>query len=314
MEFHNATLLPKGLPEIMAKFVPDKFYDHTKVIAFHRRGTSKDLGYLRADHMTQSYHIGLYPTLCCSGAGRRETSVTGVYSFKLWSALLCTALHEIGHLTYNCVTLGIPAYQYSHLGPARWYVERLADAWMRDALGRLVRDDPRLGQPMEALTGYPGVLAYRCRNFGRPWNGDTSSYGRINEWRALKSGGQVTMYDIVCSIDPSAYHSQQPTDLKRRAQLYRLVHEASTSVGVTRFFVNKNGRRYRMFNVAEAEAVWQWLLKNKQKWGLGRNRDDWGELPELEIEELEARLSDCVGQLGLPIPPFTKAKRDVIPF
>ena len=37
MEFHNAKLLPKGLPEIISQTVPYKYYPDTKVIAYSRK-------------------------------------------------------------------------------------------------------------------------------------------------------------------------------------------------------------------------------------------------------------------------------------
>ncbi|GAJ11548.1 unnamed protein product [marine sediment metagenome] len=40
MEFHNVKLLPKGLPEIIAQFVPYEIYPDTKVVAYPRKESS----------------------------------------------------------------------------------------------------------------------------------------------------------------------------------------------------------------------------------------------------------------------------------
>ena len=102
MEFHNPKLLPKGLHEIIAAFVPYDIYPETKVIAYPRKGmgSARGKGYLGCagyNDLTYSYEICLYPTMCCSNRGNIHI-YPGTPSFQLWMALLSVALHEIGHL------------------------------------------------------------------------------------------------------------------------------------------------------------------------------------------------------------------------
>ena len=56
-------------------------------------------------------------------------------------------------------------------------------------------------------------------------------------------------------------------DDKSRARLERLVrdqaHRAANNLGIQRYALSANGRRYLMFNVGEAEAVYEWLVNNR---------------------------------------------------
>ncbi len=268
MDFYNAKLLPKGLPEIMVQLVPDDIYPDTKVIAYpnkwiaplgHRgRGL---LGYVHYVNLTDSYHIGLYPTMCCSNGGHQYP---GTFSFRLWMAMLHTALHEIGHLATRALYDGLPDNPEVDL-----YVESLADKWATDALARILRADPRLGQPTGALTGYPGVLAYKMRTWGDPKDGRPykDRIESIMEWRAFHCGAQITIGDIVSKLIhflevPGRDELGEEKWLTVRASLRRLVHQAARRLGIERFYV-KRGRQYLMFNAGEAEAVYGWLVSRK---------------------------------------------------
>jgi hypothetical protein len=265
MEFHNVKLLPKGLPEIIAQFVPYEIYPDTKVIVYPRKGMGLEdasLGYAGYDNLTSSYHIGLYPTMCCSGGGRGY-NYASIPSFRLWMGMLTTTLHEIGHLVTWQVCIGLPAYEQT-FNDTHCYVERLADEWMESAMARILRVDPRLGQPDGALTGYPGMLAYRLRNCGRPWNGE-HYYPRVLDWRGLKCGGQIPLSAII-------YRLASQVSLKRDSKFYlrfagvvrRWLHEGSKQLQINRHFISATGRRYLMFNVGEAEAVYHWLFEDRR--------------------------------------------------
>lgn len=186
MEFHNAKLLPRGLPEIIAAVVPYDIYPDTKVIAYHRKGMGErpgSLGYVGYDTLTFSFHIGLYPTKCCSYGGHRYR---GIPSFKFWMAMLSTALHEVGHLATRHLYIDLPDNADEDYD-TYWYIEDLADKWRDEAFARILRVDPRLGQAPGALTGYPGALAYRIRNIRSP-RGWVSTYRQDNRmaWSKLR--------------------------------------------------------------------------------------------------------------------------------
>ena len=284
MEFHNVKLLPRGLPEIIAQLVPYEFYPDTKVIAYSRKwmGPAAELmvmvdkggkikrrgGFLGCagyDRLTFSFQIGLYPTMCCSNGGNGR-NYPGTFSFQLWMGMLRTAIHEIGHLATYELYAGIPHDIEQHYEAYR-YVERLADKWMESTMARILRTDPRLGQPPGALTGYPGVLAYQfLTNRGRPWGKHNPD--RIAEQHGLRCGGQVSMGDVAFCAMGRLSGSIFDLDDKSRASLRRvvrrLVHRAANELGIQRYASSINGyRRYLMFNVGEAEAVYEWLVDNR---------------------------------------------------
>jgi len=268
MEFHNVKLLPKGLPEIIAQLVPYDIYLNTKVIAYPRKLTGGVAGIAGCDGMTRSYHIGLYPTILSFYAGNGGI---GTYSFNLWFHYLKTALHEIGHLATRALIQDIPGgidKFGTRVGSTRdhMYVEGLANDWMCQALARILQVSPRLGQPLGALTGYPGMNAYRLRNWGKPWNNGEHNYYRQTEWRGLSCGGQVTINDIAKKLmyqEHPGYELPPEGWEKARAKFSRAVHKAAKELGIERYFVNKNGRRYLMFNAGEAEAVYEWVVGNR---------------------------------------------------
>lgn len=269
MEFHAVKLLPRGLPEIIAQLVPYDIYPDTKVIAYSRKWMGPRgygghcLGYAGYDSLTDSFHIGLYPTMCCSTGGHGP-GYPGTFSFQLWMGMLGTAIHEIGHLATSELYDGIQ-HEAEHHYEAYCYVENLANEWKNCALARVLRVDPRLGQPPGALTGYPGILAYQFRgNDGKPWDGNNPH--RIAEWRGLRCGGQATIGDITFG---AILHLLPPTwemEDKSRARLKRIVrnqvHRAADDLGIQRCAFSSNGRRYLMFNAGEAEAVYEWLVEN----------------------------------------------------
>jgi hypothetical protein len=276
MEFHNVKLLPKGLPEIISAFMPYELHPTAKVVVYsqkdmvyvgnvyhHRRG--RLLGYCGLDDVTNSPYIGLYPTQCCAGGGHRF-EYHGTESFELWMSLLDTTLHEIGHLATDDVRIGEPCFRYEDDLAYHHAVEEMADRWKYRAMNRLLRDNPRLGQPLGALTGYLGVLAYRFRKVAGKWNP-----ARVAEWRGSDSGGQLSMSDLInitihwvtlpgVSWEASHYGKDSTVyHFRRRRIAGRRVYDARRELGITRCHVSKTGKQYPMFNAAEAEQVSHWL-------------------------------------------------------
>jgi len=273
MEFYNVKLLPKGLPEIIAQFVPYEYYPDTKVIAYPRKAKGGHLGQL-----CYGPQIRLYPTMIAF-----HSHGVGTYSFQLWHHFLKVALHEVGHLATIPLCEGISEGDYEFCWEAHCYVEDLADRWCDQAMARILQVDPRLGQPSGRLTGYPGILAYQRR----AGSFKQLDKGRIEEWRAMSCDAQVPLHDIVHCVN----HWEPPSDAgilsfllnskltpeqevelelrnQKRQKSYhqsisktrRLVHKAASILGITRCYVNRQGKRYLMFNVGEAEAVYKHCL------------------------------------------------------
>lgn len=282
MEFHNVKLLPKGLPEIMAQFVPYESYLNTKVIAHSKRDRRGIAGMCHTEDLPFRCVIHLYPTV-----NAFHSSGIGVFSFVLWRTLLETSLHEIGHLATGGIR-DINQETYDKDAIKHQYIESLADKWRDRAMVKIATIDDRLGQPTGGLTGYPGILAYRMR--GR-MNGDFHP-ARLAEWRALKCDAQIPIsailrklcdkrgngglasqrdifFDNMWEVDPP---EEKPGQMEKKNEqaireyrvlekvLRRNIHRAAHDLGITRHSLSKTGRRYLMFNLGEAEAVYSRCL------------------------------------------------------
>lgn len=255
MEFHNVKLLPKGLPEIIAQLVPYDIYPDTKVITYPRKEGRGVSG--RASCDGESYWIKLYPTVITL----HHSGYKGTISFSLWLAFLRVALHEIGHQATRQLWQDLPR-NHSDYTPTYFYIEHLADRWMDQAMARILRVDPRLGQPPGFITGYPGIEAHRWRKLL-----PTVHHRRLEDFRGFRCGGQVTLGVVVNHAMYSLPYTWDLDD-KSRAKLRRIamdqVHRAANALGIQRYAFSTNGRRYLMFNAGEAEAVYEWLFDNRR--------------------------------------------------
>ena len=260
MEFYNVKLLPKGLPEIIAAFVPYDIYPETKVIACPRKERRGVLGSAGYGDVAESYYIILYPTMIVF----HWQGSMGTYSFRLWMDFLQVALHEIGHLATRHLYRDLPHDTETHFD-SYLYVEDLANRWRDQALARILQVDPRLGQPWGFITGYPGIKAHQWRKLM-----PTVDLGRLEEFRGFRCGGQVTsgsvakhsIYNILGGEAIWNLDDKSKAQLRRvaRAQVYR----AANNLGIQRYAFSTNGRRYLMFNAGEAEAVYEQLIDNRR--------------------------------------------------
>ena len=249
----NVKLLPRGLPEIIAQLAPYDIYPDTKVIACPRKEPHGDRGEVYYDGA--NYRVKIFPDAYLAIFGLHP--LDGTLSFALWSSFLKTALHELGHLATRPIWLDMRS---DYLPYPHWYVEEAAERWAGQAMARILSVDPRLGQPPGFITGYAGIKAYE-------WLNSWPDFKKLEEFRGLRCGGQVTI-GVVASQAIS--HLLGPTwemEDKSRARLERIardqVHRAANNLGIQRYAFSANGRRYLMFNVGEAEAVYKWLVANK---------------------------------------------------
>jgi len=243
MDFYNEKLLPKGLPEIIVQFVPHEIYPFTKVITYPRKAERGLHGRAGWEGITSSYYVKLYPTTICL-----NPEGIGTYSFRLWYTLLRVALHEVGHLVdrerYD--TVSEEEYQNYKI---HGVIENAADSFAYAAMKRIGEVDPRLGQPSGALTGYAGVLAYRRRS-GSFTN--ATDRGRIEEWRALKCDAQMGLGGVVSQLQGLVPDRDYLSPLLVRPLVRSIVRREAVRCGLNRYFENRNGRRYLMFNYEEA--------------------------------------------------------------
>jgi len=331
MEFYNEKLLPKGLPELLCQVIPEEFYLNTKVIAYPRKQRQGVAGSVTYDRLSHCWKIKLYPTIIAffyrsSGV----LGIRGTYSFDLWTSFLHTSLHEIGHMASWEAVENVPAYIDEHGSTVfssmerHLYTEKLADDWANHTAERILQANPRLVQPEGALGGYPGKLAYNRRGGGHPW-GSEIDYGRINidriiDWRGLGCGGQINIKDIVnklyddLSLGPVFIENEEKTPnirAKVEVRLRREIHQAAKALGVNRFFTNKNGRRYLMFNVTEADAIYQYLVPHKWRYVPQIKKPLRWEFVDGFWELIEVEEAEKIPIEQLTLPSFAHRKRRI---
>ena len=109
--------------------------------------------------------------------------------------------------------------------------------------------------PSGAITGYPGVLAYKMRS--GPFNRYNRT--RVEEWRAMRCDGQVPIGHVVRRLAEAA----EEIDDRKRAQrktlcpaLFRLVKSVANGMGIDRCYVARSGKHHIVFNAGEARAVY----------------------------------------------------------
>ena len=192
MEFHNAKLLPKGMPELIAAVTPYDIYPYLNVVAHPHKKQRGLAGQAHTAPLTDNARIDLYPSIIGF-----HVHGEGTFSFKLWKSLLSVALHEIGHIVSDADERlrAISPSAYERDWEAHEIVERPAREWQRLVMRRILRDNPRLGQPLGQLTGYFGILVYDFKKITGHY-----SRGRVEEFRASATGGQLTVSDLIDRI------------------------------------------------------------------------------------------------------------------
>lgn len=253
MEFYNDKLLPKGLHQIIAAFTPEDIYDNFKVITLPRKERPHLQGQSHDNDYRREYHIKLWPTTI-SEAGLEPSLfyLSGTYSFSLWQKHLFVALHELGHLHTREVVNQTTEEEYNERGDAYQHIEKLADDFAYRAMVRILEVNPRLGMPTGALTGYPGIKAYERRS----GSFDKIDKNRIVEWRAIKCDAQITLKEVVRPLWNEFYKFNQCLEYDiAYPTLSRLVHNQATIQNIGRYFVNRSGKRFLMFNISEAIRI-----------------------------------------------------------
>lgn len=257
MEFYNEKLLTKGLPEIVAEFTPPDIYADLKVIVFPRKERKGLKGMAHDNDFYHEHNIKLWPSTICATPSQEKyrmptSEFNGTYSFQLWRAQLFVALHEIGHLVTREEASWLSEEEYELRGPAYIYVERLADEFAFKSMLRIIEVDPRMGAPTGALTGYSGVLAYKARS----GNFSTIDKDRISEWRALKCDAQIPLLEVVTQLwnDFYAYHEDYEYPVAYPI-ISRIVHTQAGRWNIGRYFTNRNGKKFLMFNIGEAQQI-----------------------------------------------------------
>ena len=265
IEYHGDRLVPAELCRLLYEAVPKK--DHVPVRFFNRhdaygeptrgnwRGFSTPFGIfmhgkrpwvginLNAVYFTAAAY--LYPHLACSSA--------------VWRTLLDVCLHEFGHAATRGVTERLNRYEYHNepWGRVHRTMEQLAEDWKDVRLARVLRCDPRLGQPRR-ITGYLGVrLAQSRTQVGRSIreNGNSRITGTIRaayvkEQRCWRTGAQLTSGDVLRELGVEPNHF---------TNAYRVLRGISGGLGVV--YSDGAGGRHRLYVWGDVPVLAERLRK-----------------------------------------------------
>ena len=250
IEYHGDRLVPPELCRLLYHAVPKR--DHVPVRFFNRHDAfgeptrGKPRGYytsfgtymhvkrpwiginLNAVYFTATDY--LHPRLAASTA--------------VWRTLLDVCLHEFGHGATREIAEQMNRHEYrTKWGRVYECTEQLAEDWKDVRLERILRCDPRLGQPRR-ITGYLSALLARRRVGNAKWisqSDEANEYpsvraSYIKEQRCWKAGAQFTSGDVLRELG---------LEPKRFSNAYRVLRRASEDVGVD--YVDGAGRCHRLY-------------------------------------------------------------------
>ncbi len=121
-----------------------------------------------------------------------------------------------------------------YVGDGRVYdaTERLADAWRDHRIAKILKIDPRLGQP-RYMSGYLGARLIKWKKVVKDAPG---YYPFIVERRCQMTGGQLTAGDVLRKLNVQHL---------KYTNAYALLREASKGIGVD--YVDRAGRRHKLY-------------------------------------------------------------------
>ena len=277
IEFHKDNLVPPELCRSLYQVVPKEYH---VPVRFHNR-RKKDIygdrghvprGSLETKHRKEPLHIDInLNPIYGSVSWRRVNSPQPIApSSALWRLLLEVCLHEFGHVATWRVALKMNQHEYhAKYGHGRVYklTEQLADDWRDRQIERILRIDPRLGQPLY-ITGYFGARLMQWREWAKDAPG---YYPYVMERRCQRTGGQLTAGDILrrLNINPRSY-----------TNAYTLLRRASEGLGID--YVDRVGRRHKLYRWGDVPLLAQRLDRSELC-----KRDEERVLKRAAIWELE---------------------------
>lgn len=244
MEWHNAKLLPVGLPSLAYQVTPPEVADYMRIIAMPKK-KKRCLANVRC-HIDGNKLVE--PAIMIINVNAVINDVIGrsdVVTTAIWLRFLRTFLHEVGHVV-NLLDNRDPGdhNRYERDIDYRYEVERQADAWAEEAMARIARD-PLLGQPRAGYLGnYPGLYILRmARNafgFGRGEGGSGTAYNEaLAVARAAKVGGQFTLADVARMLKVD------------RGKVKKLAQ----ALGIGRVYLDGAGRKHLFFVWSDIQKI-----------------------------------------------------------
>ncbi len=239
IEFYKDNLVPPELCKLLYKVVPRGY--HTPV-RFHNRRRKDLYGELGRSPLgsvdlprhkkPSAIDINLNPIYSASCKDGHRFSALAPSS-AIWRLLLETCLHEFGHVATKREVFRMNHHEYhgSH-GHVYEAIERLANEWMEHQIAKIVRVDPRLGQP-RYMSGYLGARLVKWRKLIKD---EPGYYPFIMERRCQMTGGQLTAGDVLRHMNVEA---------RSYTNAYAILRQVSENIGID--YTDRAGRRHKLY-------------------------------------------------------------------
>ena len=278
IEFYKDKVVPPELCLMLCQVVPRKYhlpvrFHNRRPKIYEKRGLYP-LGTLHSKKGAREPHhvdINLNPLYEYSWC--RHHPYTWVPSAFVWRTLVEVCLHEFGHAATNKAALRMNRHEYfAEYGYGRVYKasEQLADEWMERSIARILKVDPRLGQP-EHMKGYLGARLAKWRAYASKQKSGREFSAYVKERRSRKTGGQLTAGNVLKELKIDPYF---------HPNAYEVLREASVGVGVD--YTDSAGRYHKLYTWGDLSIVAQRLKEGS--WVLRERRERRAKAPELTDE------------------------------
>ncbi len=271
IRFYKDNLVPPELCYMLYEVVPKKYH---VPVRFHNR-RRKDL-HGESGH----YPLGSVDRLRNNKPSLIDINLNPIYeevswrvvdssqpiapSSALWEVLVEVCLHEFGHVATKQAVLKMNHHEYhAEYGYGKVYevTEQLANDWRDRRIARILKLDPRLGQP-RYISGYLGA---RLIKWGKLVKDAPGYYPFIMERRCQMTGGQLTAGDVLRRLN---------TDPRSYTNAYEILRRASEGIGID--YVDRAGRHHKLYTWGDVPLI--------------AERFDKAQLREIDQERARERL------------------------
>ncbi len=250
ISFHKDNLVPPELCRLLYEAVPKEYHVPVRFHNQRRKHLYGESGLYPAGSVSISRHkklspidINLNPIYEASHSRKQsqESYSALAPSSTLWRLLVEVCLHEFGHVATKEEMFRMNQHEY-YLGDGSVYdaTERLADEWRDHRIAKILKIDPRLGQP-RYMSGYLGARLIKWKKVVKDAPG---YYPFIMERRCQMTGGQLTAGDVLRKLNIQ-HHSY--------TNAYALLREASKGIGVD--YVDRAGRRHKLYTWGDVPLI-----------------------------------------------------------
>ncbi len=283
IRFYKDNLVPPELCYMLYKVVPKKYH---VPVRFHNR-RRKDLHGESGRYLLGSVNLPpnkkpspidinlnpIYEEVSWRGV---DSSQPIAPSSALWELLVKVCLHEFGHIATRKLADRMNHHEYSlRYGRVFDATEHLADEWRDRRIARILKLDPRLGQP-RYISGYLGA---RLIKWGKLVKDEPGCYPYIMERRCQRTGGQLTAGDVLRRLN---------TDPRSYTNAYEILRRASEGIGID--YVDRAGRHHKLYTWGDVSLIAERFDKAELR-EIDQERALQREMRKLEQEEMVESLA-----------------------